>query len=681
MSRVLLVSSLWELWKRSCAAALVCAVVVIGLAGCHHERPERLPGETDILVTSVEIESSDGRDLKLAHAELFMLLGLRKGNALVTHRYFNEFRLAEDRRRLVSWWQSFGYFDVEVEEPKLTWAPDKKSVAVQWRLKEGQPYHIGSVTLRHVPEEHRAAIAGLVPFKVGDTIDLEEYRLARMTMAEHLQRQGFGHAKVFSRTWVDKEKKQLHWFYLADPGPKTRIGKVVVEGAHRIPEQDATWRAGLRSGEPYSLALKEKAELDMVDSGSYASAAIKPDADVDRVLPGDRPDTGGDISDAQVDAEGNLIPRKLDDVVNMRLVVVEAPRVQLRMRAGAEADPTRGDAYVGARLWLRDVFGPYHHLIFDGRVGYGLAWSDDEDELSGPYGEALARYVKSGMFGRIGDFRLSGRYRDLLYPGFQLREIAAGPGIRSTLAPGFFLEFDALFRYETTAHFGGFTDAVRDQFDLPADDTKLGELSSSLVWDARNDPVEARSGHLMQLALAGAPGGALGTERYLRLDPELRGYVPFGPNWSLGARLSGAWVLLDDGAVPVSVRTFGGGAFDHRGFGRLRLSPEAPCAPGASCTDEFVGGKSQALGSVELRFLPFRKQFGLAVFGDAGGVGTKENPLEDGVAAAVGFGPRLRLWYLPIAVDFSARVLNHGETEPFDEWSTYLLFLRIGEAF
>ncbi len=668
---------------RTGPSARVVGLVLLAIAllssACHHERPKRIPGDTDIL-TSVEIQGPNGAELKLAHAELFMLLGLREGSAIVTHRYFNEFRLAEDRRRLVSWWHSFGYFDATVAEPELDWADDNKSVVVTWTVAEGKPYHIGSITLKHAPKQHERALLDLVPYEVGDGIDMEEYRLTRLKMAEYLQRQGFGHAKVVSRSYLDKNKRLVHWYYFADAGPKTRIGKVVVEGAHRLPEASALERAGLVEGEPYSLAIKEKRELDMVDSGSYASAAIKPDADVDRVLPGDRPDTGGDLDDTQVDKQGNLVPRDLPKTVNMRLVVVEAPRTQVRLRAGVEVDPTRADAYGGARLWLRDLFGPFHHIVLDGRIGYG-ANLDDDDQLSGLYGEGLARYIKSGLFGRLGDFRFSGRYRDLLYPGFQLREMAVGPGVRSTLAPGLFVTFDALFRYETTLDFGGFTPAVLDEFDLAADSTRLGELDASIVWDKRNDPVEATRGHLAQLSTAFAPGGDLGTQRYVRVDPELRGFVPLGTDWSLGARMKGTWVFLDDGEVPASIRAFGGGAFGHRGFGRLRLSPEAACAPGASCNSELVGGKSLLESSLELRFLPFRKPFGLAAFADAGGAGANLNPFDDGLALALGFGPRLRIWYLPIGIDFSVRLLSQGEVGPFDDFDSYSLFLRIGESF
>ena len=79
--------------------------------------------------------------------------------------------------------------------------------------------------------------------------------------------------------------------------------------------------------------------------------------------------------------------------------------------------------------------------------------------------------------------------------------------------------------------------------------------------------------------------------------------------------------------------------------------------------------------------MPFRKPFGFAVFGDLGGAGRNLNPLDDGLSLALGFGPRLRLWYLPIGLDLSVRVLNRGEAGPFDDLETYSAFVRIGEAF
>ncbi len=612
-----------------------------------------------------------------------MLLGLRKGSFIITDRYFNEFRLAEDRRRLVSWWQNLGYFDVEVSEPKLDWAPDEKSVAVTWTVKEGERYRIGSIELKNVPEGYGHALKELVPFSVGDPIDLEEYRHARHEMAWHLQRDGLGHAVVYSRAYVDKSAKRVHWVYWVDEGPETQIGHVTVEGANKVDAQHALDRAGIVPGQPYSLDKKEDIELDLLDTGAYGSVVVKPlNADVERVLPGVRPDTGGELKEEQVDAEGNLVPRKLDPNIDFRLVLVEAPSEELRARAGAEADPTRGDLYTGASLFFRNLLGAYQHLVLEGRVGYGILWNGDDDESSGAYGDALARYVNAGMLGRLVDFRLTTHYRDVLYPGSRLREISGGPGLRAKLARTVWLDVDTLYRWEKDVGYGPFSQATRDAFDLPDDDTAHGlELDAGINWDARNDTVEPMRGHLLALRTAWSPGDGVSTHRYALVAPEARGFLPLSESWSLGLRSSLAWVFgAEANGIPLGPRLFGGGAWGMRGFGRDRLSPEAPCIAG-SCDTELVGALSLMESSLELRFLPFRKTFGFVAFGDVGAAGPGQNPFEDGTSLALGLGPRLRLWYLPVAIDASFRLVDHDNLGSAKSLDSYLVFLRIGESF
>ena len=88
---------------------------------------------------------------------------------------------------------------------------------------------------------------------------------------------------VISRAFVDREQKAVHWYYWVDQGPKTRVGRVVVEGAVRAPEDKVLERMGIVPGKPYSLALKEDSEIDLLDTGDYASVSVKPTANVERV--------------------------------------------------------------------------------------------------------------------------------------------------------------------------------------------------------------------------------------------------------------------------------------------------------------------------------------------------------------------------------------------------------------
>ena len=95
----------------------------------------------------------------------------------------------------------------------------------------------------------------------------------------------------------------------------------------------------------------------------------------------------------------------------------------------------------------------------------------------------------------------------------------------------------------------------------------------------------------------------------------------------------------------------------------------------------LVGGRSLVEASAELRWLPFRKQVGAAAFVDAGGAGAGANPFADGVSLAAGVGARLRLWYLPIAIDLAYRVIDDTAFATDGGFDRVLAFVRVGEAF
>ena len=666
-------------WRGRARGWAAWGVMAWSLLGCHKQRPEKVPGESDLEIEEVTVQA-DEKELHLDPNPLLIKLGQRRGGPLYPHRYYNAFRVAEDRRRVRSYWQTAGFYDAEVAEPVVTIGA---RVTVRWVVHEGPRYRLASVEVRGAPAGQTASLEALVPSQPGDRYDLEAMRLARYDMAARLQRAGYGHARVYSRAFVDRSTRRFHWVYLVDAGPLTRVGSVRVEGVHRLPVDVVQRRSGLAPGEPYSLERQERAVLDLLDLGSLAAVNVESGADVEQYV-GDVPDSGGVLTPDRVDADGRLVPRQLPEQLDLVIRVVEAPRTQVKMRASVEADPTRADAIVGGEVWRRDLGNGPHHLVLEGRLGYGYLWQDDAERPSGLYGEGLLRSVHPGLLGRVVDGRVTARYRDTLYPDFHLRELTVGPGVRSTLTRGLFLDLDAFFRNGEQVGLGSFDAATRESLKLPDRDTSRGlQVDAGLVLDRRNDPAEPTAGFLVALRGSLSPGSALGTHRYLRIEPEARGFVPLGSSFALAARAQAGWTTLaTDAGVPQGARLFGGGAFGFRGRGRDRLSPVATrCtgADGTDCQEVRVGGLSLAEASLELRYLPSLQQSGLVAFVDLGGVAAGANPFAPGLSAAVGFGPRIRLWYLPISIDYAYGFLSSGRTANVRDGS--LIFLRIGEAF
>lgn len=674
-------------------AFLIALVLALGvLAGCK-ERPPKVPGETDIHVEAVAIVGPEGHpELALPHDELFDRLGMRKDSLIRTERTYSAFREAEDRRRIEAYWQSHGYFDVAVAEAKTSFSDDRERVRVTYVVRENERYALADVVFRSAPPDEVEALKRIAGLEPGvDAVDLDRFRVLRNDMADFLRRRGYGHANVYLRSYVEKATRKVSVHFFVDAGPRTTIGSVRVDGNVKIPTDDVLDRAGLEIGAPYTEDLRDRVVRDLLDTGAFNAAFVRVDTDTKFIPPGTTPDTGGELRDEQVDANGELVPRKLPAAVNMTIHVVEAPSETVRLRAGFEIDPTRADASIGLATFARNAFGPLHHLAFEGRLAYGFLFGDDvsafdpESEPSGVYGNAKVQATFASALGRLGDLRITAQVRSELFPGFYLHEVEGGPGVRTTLDKGLFIDVDLLARYAYAPGFGPFTEAERDAFRLPDQLDAYGPvLAAGITWDGRDNPVEAMKGHLLALAAEFSPGLPIATHRYLRLAPDARLFLPFTPKLALGLRAQAKWSLLsDDEGLPLGARLFGGGPYGVRGFGRDRLSPElARCLGGGGllCDVEPVGGVSLFESGVELRFLPPREPYGAIAFVDLGGASPNENPFEDGLALALGLGARLRLWYIPIAIDVSYALLRQSEIQGIDD-APILVFFRIGEAF
>jgi len=642
-------------------------VLIAALAACRSVTLPAVPGATKISVESVSIEPVG--DTSVVYKPVMNLLGLRKQSLLFPERTYNDYRLAEDRRRLQSFLAWNGRFDAEVEAPVLDWNTNQTGVRVTWKVHEGPKYTIGSVEIRGAPEHEAAELRSMIHFGAGSDIQMEPYRLERLHLALHLQEHGYGHARVYSRAFVDRSTKRVAWVYYVDAGPKTTIGSISVVGNAQVPADEVLARAGLKAGEPFSTERAQKAELALLDTGAFVTAAVVTDADIAR-LP-EFPDSGGRFAPEQVDANGELVPRRLPTELSVRVLVAEAPRRQLRAELGVEADPNRFDAFTGARVTLRNLLGAQHHLVLEGSVGYGWRF-DDEEIASGLYGNGLVQYLHPGD--HI-DGRITGRWRDTLYPDALLRELTVGPGLRAVPAPRVLLELDALFRVGQTRDLPMLDGSTAGSF--TAEESRGGVLQGSAVIDHRDERVEATRGWLVGATGQYSPGGALGDHRWLQLTTDARLLVPIRQSVSVGLRVGTGWVLAaDEAGVPLGPRLFGGGAYGNRGYGRDRLAPAAVDAMGS---EVLVGGRSLVEASAELRFLPYRKQVGAVAFLDLGGAGEALDPFAQGVALAAGIGGRVRLWYVPIAIDIGYRILD--ESDPGLSLSRVQGFLRIGEAF
>ena len=666
-----------------CQGLVVVFALFLGaitLSACGGRPRPALPGDTEYTIRAVEIEGAE----QLSPGKLPDLVAARVGNLIIPGLVFNPYRAREDRHRIEAYWGNYGFFDVEVGAPDFVFDEATKEVEIHWSVVENERYFIVSVKVEGAPAELEGDLVSLVPFGAGDTIDMEVFRWARHDLAAVLRDHGYGHATVYSRAFLDSQRHEVHWVYFVDAGPKTLLGSVAVSDAQtEVAAAKVLDRMGLEIGQPFDDAARRKAELDLMDTGGFAMVDLEWDADNENTIVPLPPESGGILAPEQVDSRGQLVPRALEEELNLVVNAVDAPAVQTRVDATGQADLARLDSSAGAELKLRNLFGHWHHLVMKGRVGYGSLWRSESDQPLGLYGSAMVRTLHPGFLWRLLDLRLTGRFDDQLFPGFHVRRAGGGVGARSSLTERLFLDLDADFYQVWNQDYGDFDAATTADLQLVEEDAfQVMEFSAGLVWDERApDRVEALDGHLAAFRGVLSPDFGLGPS-YARLSGDLRYFLPLHERKpqrvSLGLRTYGGWLFeLGDEGVPPHQRFFGGGPFSTRGFGSQELSSVLEHCDDEGCTLERVGAMSYFLASMDLRWLPWREQYGAIAFADLAAAGDQHNPFAQGLTLALGLGARVRLWYIPLAIDLSYRVLDDDRPQP----DHFQFFVRVGEAF
>ncbi len=215
---------------------------------------------------------------------------------------------------------------------------------------------------------------------------------------------------------------------------------------------------------------------------------------------------------------------------------------------------------------------------------------------------------------------------------------------------------------------------------------RVGLLSATYIEDRRDNPVDSIKGvyNTLDLSLASGLWGSqpdffralvqnstyhrIGRRAVLARTAQLGMNLPWADNPVRGAA-AGTFASRPDPRIPISERYFAGGANSHRGFPFNQAGPRDPA------TGFPIGGGSQFLNSVELRFPLIGVNIGGVLFHDAGnvysrpgrislrgaqGVRVVKNGVEqfdfDYMVHAVGFGIRYRTPIGPVRMDLAYSV-------------------------
>src|SRR6202022_3827361 len=103
----------------------------------------------------------------------------------------------------------------------------------------------------------------------------------------------------------------------------------------------------------------------------------------------------------------------------------------------------------------------------------------------------------------------------------------------------------------------------------------LSYLEQQIVWDRRDDREDPRKGFYLGISFQEGGGPLRGSFDYIRVLPEVRGYLSFprSQRFTIAAKVKVGTLRPLNGGSPIVTRFFSGGDAAMRGFNYRRLSP------------------------------------------------------------------------------------------------------------
>lgn len=187
-----------------------------------------------------------------------------------------ERRVQRDRRAMLDWLRSEGWFDGRVS---ARLERRKRRVAVLFQVEPGPTYRVGEVkVLQAEPgEELEPAELALKPgarARMADVLEAEE-KLLRF-----YREKGYPWPKVVQRTVVvDHSNRCVNVEWLVRPGAQARWGAMKIEGLSRVREAFVKGRAPWRIGERWDVRALEEFQTRLSQEGIFSSVSVEPRAD------------------------------------------------------------------------------------------------------------------------------------------------------------------------------------------------------------------------------------------------------------------------------------------------------------------------------------------------------------------------------------------------------------------
>ncbi len=638
----------------------------VDFSGTRHFSPETLREELFAMLRAAAATVEEGE--RANGAFIVGGPGDNRGSArplIAPEELYIESIYREVTARIQARYQAEGFLKARVDLPRVERDEARREAMVRFDVSEGVQTRVAQLDVATLPEGVLPkAIDSAVTLAIGDSFNPAQVGVSKEALERALQAAGYLFAAVEVAVEIVDEGRSAHLYFDLTPGPRVRLGRLVIQGHERTDEDVVRAALAVKEGEVLTPQAIQESQRTLVRLGIFRTARVAMEA----------PDVPEPVKDLTVRLE---------------------ERKTWFFSVGAGYSLMDG-ARITAEVGKINLFGQALQLQLQGKLNF-LKLSplpsvrDAQDGL-----DAIGRKLNLGLVYPHAlwllpldvTLRANLLHEYLLRTSYTFQRTAAVLGADVALFSK--LSFSLQYEIEevivdrlNTAGDANILWIDRERLRFEEGRVYLHSIRPIVRLDLRDNALTPRKGFLFtaQVELVqslNSPGDEIEPFFFLKLGGQANAYIPLPARMVLALSVSAGKVFpLDadkNSRTIVPKRFFVGGAGSMRGFMDDGMVPEdqrqaihreqSECALKGTCDelDDYMseGGELFTLARAELR-VPIRGQFELAFFFDAGNLWLDQaqfDPLKLRYAAGVGL--RMLTPIGPAALDLGVN-LNPDE--------------------
>ena len=146
-------------------------------------------------------------------------------------------KLSADLETVRSYYLNRGYLDFKIDSVQVSISPDKRDIFVSVNVSEGERYNVSGIKLTGELLGLDEELQPLIDVKAGDVFSAERMNAIAKRITDRMSTLGYAFASANPIPEADREKRQVAFTIVVDPGRRVYVRRVNIAGNNRTRDE------------------------------------------------------------------------------------------------------------------------------------------------------------------------------------------------------------------------------------------------------------------------------------------------------------------------------------------------------------------------------------------------------------------------------------------------------------